>query len=357
MEEICKSREEACQSRQELEQKLSDLQSEVTLAQEKASQELAHKILKSSHQFQRKGHEKQFNFNTSIQESITTAKGELAKLTPAGEREKEVLKKATESLDKGAKALATRQKHIQLADRSEFGWSTVRYYEADPLASDSDGEKLIKKAEKEAQREVEKKMAAKRKKGTANSGYRRRRVSPYPSDQPGPSYRRDVGQPPAVPIPQIRPRVLGPCFRCGAFGHLAATCPSKEKLYPFCQPMVSSAEPVHEWFDSKTSVNKVAEMSAEYQEGVDGHMISFPNLELCKGQLATSDILDVNVSSSGEVESVMKGTSMASDLDPSEVTKIWELESNNPEQITDVQGRIRLHIAFWRDVLHAPLLL
>ena len=112
----------------------------MTSSQEKASQELAHKILKSSYQFQRKGHEKQFNFNNGVQESIATAKSELAKLTPVGDKDKEVLKKTTESLDEGAKALATRQKHIQLADCSEFGWSTVRYYEADPLASDSDDE-------------------------------------------------------------------------------------------------------------------------------------------------------------------------------------------------------------------------
>ena len=61
--------------------------------------------------------------------------------------------------------LATRKKHIQLANRSEFGWSTVRYYKADPFASDIDDEKSIKKAEKEAQREVEKKMAAKKEEG------------------------------------------------------------------------------------------------------------------------------------------------------------------------------------------------
>ena len=57
-------------------------------------------------------------------------------------------------------------------------------------------------------------------------------------------------------------------------------------------------------------------MSAEYQEGVDGHMIRFPNLEICKGQLVTPDILDVNGSSSGELESVMKGMNMTSNLDP-----------------------------------------
>ena len=187
------------------------------------------------------GAQKKFNLNNSVQESIATAKSKLAQLTPVGDQDKEVLKKATESLDKGAKAFTTRQKHTQLADLSEFGWSTVRYYEANPLALDSDDEKSIEKAEKEAQREAEKEaqreaeknMAAKKKKGSSNSDYRCRQVSPYPSNQPRPSHRRDAGQPPVVPIPQSRPRVLGPCFHCGAFGHLAATCPSKEKLYPF----------------------------------------------------------------------------------------------------------------------------
>ena len=47
-------------------------------------------------------------------------------MVPVGKREKEALKKATNSLDAGTKALATRQKHIQLVDRSEYGWSTVK---------------------------------------------------------------------------------------------------------------------------------------------------------------------------------------------------------------------------------------
>ena len=42
---------------------------------------------------------------------------------------------------------------------------------------------------------------------------------------------------------QARPRVLGPCFKCAAWGHLAANCPTKDRgVYPFCQPVVSSAE-------------------------------------------------------------------------------------------------------------------
>ena len=118
MDELHQSREEA---RQEFEKKLADLQMEVTSAQEKTSKELAPRITKSLYQFQWKGHEKQFNFNSGVQESIAAVRSKLAKMTLAGENEKGVLKKGTASLDEGAQALATRQKHIQLADRLEYG--------------------------------------------------------------------------------------------------------------------------------------------------------------------------------------------------------------------------------------------
>ena len=128
-DETRQSREEERKSRKDLEKKIVDLQKEVTAAQEKTSKELAQKITKSSYQFQRKGHERQFNFNSGIQESIAAGQSELAKVTPVSEMEKEMLKKVTASLDESAKALATRQERIQLGDRLEYGWATVKYYE------------------------------------------------------------------------------------------------------------------------------------------------------------------------------------------------------------------------------------
>ena len=65
-------------------------------------------------------------------------------------------------LDEGAKALATRQKFIKIADRSEFGWATVKYYQSDPLASDSNDEKDLGRAEKEARRDTERQAGKRR---------------------------------------------------------------------------------------------------------------------------------------------------------------------------------------------------
>ena len=84
-------------------------------------QELASKISKSTYQFRQKGNEIQFNLNSSIEESMASASKELELLKPAKNGEKEALKKAKTHLDEGMKALGKRQKHIKVADRSDYG--------------------------------------------------------------------------------------------------------------------------------------------------------------------------------------------------------------------------------------------
>ena len=51
-------------------------------------------------------------------------------------------------LTKRADLLMERNKHILLAEK--YGWDTVACYTTDPLASDSDDEKKIRKAVKES---------------------------------------------------------------------------------------------------------------------------------------------------------------------------------------------------------------
>ena len=36
------------------------------------------------------------------------------------------------------------------------------------------------------------------------------------------------------------------------------------------------------------------------------------------------------------------------------VTKFWEAEGSTPVQITDVQGRLKQKLLFWKEVLQAP---
>ena len=49
--------------------------------------------------------------------------------------------------------------------------------------------------------------------------------------------------------------------------------------------------------------------------------------------------------------------SLPTDLNPGDITKFWEIESNNPDQVTDVQGRLKIHISFWQDVSGPPPIL
>ena len=116
---------------------------------------------------------------------------------------------------------------------------------------------------------------------------------------------------PALPPSQGRPRVLGPYWRCGAFGHLAITCTAKENLYPFCQPVVSSAEPAPVLFESNVSVDEAIDMSTEGQKGVTGPLTRVSDFVIHENQVKAFDKFDIKCSGEG---------SATSDLDPGEIT-------------------------------------
>ena len=82
-------------------------------------------------------------------------------------------------------------------------------------------------------------------------------------------------------------------------------------------------------------------------------MIEILNPLTCEGPPVAMETCDVI--GSGELGNIEVNT--ASDLDLGEITKFWEVESSEPEQITEVQCRIRPRLTFWRNVLHAPPLL
>ena len=57
-------------------------------------------------------------------------------------------------MEAGEALLLNKQKLIKLADHSELGWSVVKEYKADELADNSEDEKKIARAEKEAERKA-----------------------------------------------------------------------------------------------------------------------------------------------------------------------------------------------------------
>ena len=95
------------------------------------------------HRFKKKGNEDQYRFNLKVSDAIEEAKDAWSARQ---------FNKVHASLEKGEKLLTERQKHILLADKSDFGWSLIREYKRNDLAEDSDDEKKIIRAEARAPR-------------------------------------------------------------------------------------------------------------------------------------------------------------------------------------------------------------
>ena len=103
------------------------------------------------------------------------------------------------------KAIEVRQKHIKIADRSELGWAVVSAYEEDELASDSDDEKRIYRAEREAER-----VAKRKRPGGGNAGRKKAVTGDTAPAQLNSRGQNSQGSRP----PAARPRLVGPLPMC-----------------------------------------------------------------------------------------------------------------------------------------------
>ena len=103
----------------------------------------------------------QFDFNEQVTACIDNARDELTKRPTTGTG----LTKAVKVLDDGMELLTTQQKLIRIADRSELGWNVVDEYEANELASGSEDEKKLERAERTAERNAVKKTEDNREAG------------------------------------------------------------------------------------------------------------------------------------------------------------------------------------------------
>eukprot|EP00731_Ephydatia_muelleri_P007020 Em0003g1268a len=168
--------------------------------------EMAKMIVKRTrerqHSFLRPGNQSQYDFTDAVLGQVQDALRDLE----YGSTE-ETRGAAVHSLQKAAEMLERRMKLIKMADRSEYGWAVVAEYESDELAVDSDDEKRISRAEKEA----EKKWLRKRKRQIDDRVDGARGVT-------GATQLRATSNVGATPR-------AGPCFGCGEWGHLKRSCP------------------------------------------------------------------------------------------------------------------------------------
>ena len=332
-------------------EQISQLKKEVTAGQESSSQEVVKKLNKRTYQFQRKGNEAQYCFNSSVEDHLEAAKKELAKLTPEGEQQTATVKKLKTCLDEGIKAIEVCQKHIKIADRSDLGWAVVAAYEDDELASDSEDEKRIYKAEREAKRLSKRKWAA----SSAATKKKAPATGLTETSMPGPS-RGATGNQSTGPRP-VRPRIIGPCFRCGEWGHLVANCAKLKQLYPLRQPLVrgvvNNVHDVHTVCVNDTELDELCEIDKPYEstKGVDGETDWVLSGVTASIQQEAGSLGERGNTEVGSVASM----NMSSEYPMTWDNKHWEIQDEVPgSQIEDVQGRVGTKLGFWREVLRAP---
>ena len=153
--------------------------------------------------FKKKAHEDQYRFNSKLTGALDEAKSSCS----------------TQNLDKNL--LAERQKHILLADKSDYGWMVIQEYKKNDLADDSDDEKKITRAEartrtKQNSQKAKSRMTASRRE--------------FPKSQSVVAVSNTDVSSALRPIPTIDAQFRnqtkpGCCFACNKPGHGRAQCP------------------------------------------------------------------------------------------------------------------------------------
>lgn len=179
------------------------------------------KRLKSDKGFawKKEGTKIQFNFNEKIEDDIKQALWGM---------EHDRAPYASEVLNEALEKIKQRNKLIKLADSSENGWETARQYEVNPIASDSEDEKKIYRAEARAA----KKRKAKRSVNVSRGKYARgggssqfnNNASQFPHVFGGIASSSSTGQAGGSTRQLFRAN-RGACFGCGDFSHYRRDCP------------------------------------------------------------------------------------------------------------------------------------
>ena len=192
-------------------------------------QQATKKIKLETPDLSRPGCKDQFKHNVAVIERIEAAENHI--------KEAE-LKEALEELKEGKQLILKRQKLVQLADREESGWSFVKEYEKDELASGSADEKHMNRARATAARKARSKESRrsryfKSNSSSNNTSFSRQRLDKYRHEPVAYNFRNAKSNfseqtRNSRGFDFRRDRYDRQCFGCGKRGHLIYTCPESK---------------------------------------------------------------------------------------------------------------------------------
>lgn len=190
--------------------KLGDLKSELVQEQDSLTKKLKEDV---SLKFKHEGNKIQHKFN----EEIVSELNKLLKFVPHSESH--VIQLISNLVEK----VKGRNKLIRIADTSAGGWTTVREYESNVIASDSEDEKKIRQADARAVRIIKDKSRnrAHPYKASAKPTAMETAPNPYYSS----NYKRQDRPPFRAGNGRREPSVWDVCHACRQTGHWRRECP------------------------------------------------------------------------------------------------------------------------------------
>ena len=136
-----------------LDTKFTDMKRDLLEEQDSMAARL-NKRLKPEHEFKRKTNRFQYDHNNEVTDTMKKVRKQLVKNPPN-------IRKAVSTLDEGIYFNNFRTKCILMADKAEGGWATVEEYLQRELASDSEDDKRMRKAEQTVAKKFEQKKKSK----------------------------------------------------------------------------------------------------------------------------------------------------------------------------------------------------